>query len=167
MSALCGGYKSYLRILASCCPTLALSPHSLYRFWHYPSSSRLRLSQFLILPPYHKQSHGTHLYQIAYSSTLESDSITELTVEDPNEAFDRLRDTADLKRLLAPGAIIDQMKAEEGGLCAPLQRARSERWRLQAKIAKRQWSRLIEVSIGWRRSAKVCPTDSTVCRARR
>lgn len=34
---------------------------------------------------------------------------------------------------------------ERGGIGAPLGKARSERWRLKAKIAKRQWSRLIEM----------------------
>ena len=119
---------------------------SLYRFWHYPSSSRLRLSQFVILPPYHKQSHGTRLYKQVYSQALSEDAVSELTIEDPNEAFDRLRDSSDLKTLLQPGGIISQMQEEEQGLKAPLRKDRSERWRARAKIAKRQWSRLIEVS---------------------
>ncbi|CAO1626685.1 unnamed protein product [Sympodiomycopsis kandeliae] len=118
---------------------------SLYRFWHYPSSSRLRLSQFVILPPYHKQGHGSQLYNQVYTQVLSDASVSELTIEDPNEAFDRLRDTADLKQLLLSGGIIDQMKGEAEGLNAPVEKMRSERWRSKAKIAKRQWSRLIEM----------------------
>lgn len=120
--------------------------YSLYRFWHYPSSSRLRLSQFVILPPYHKQSNGTQLYSQVYQQVLSQEAVSELTVEDPNEAFDRLRDSADLKTLLQPGGVISQMKQEPEGLKAPLSRKRSEKWRAVAKIAKRQWSRLIEAS---------------------
>ncbi|PWN25918.1 acyl-CoA N-acyltransferase [Jaminaea rosea] len=121
---------------------------SLYRFWHYPSSARLRLSQFIILPPYHKQGHGSRLYAHVYAQAQADEAVTELTIEDPNEAFDQLRDTCDLKTLLQPGGIVAQMKEEQperGGIGAPLGKARSERWRLKAKIAKRQWSRLIEM----------------------
>lgn len=121
-------------------------PHSLYRFWHYPSSSRLRLSQFVILPPYRKQAHGSRLYQQVYAQALAEDGVSELTIEDPNEAFDRLRDSSDLRTLLQPSGIIAQMKEEPAGLHAPLDRSRSEQWRIKAKIAKRQWNRLIEVS---------------------
>lgn len=120
---------------------------SLYRFWHYPSSSRLRLSQFVVLPPYHKQGHGSQLYSEVYRLALEDEAVTELTIEDPNEAFDRLRDTADLKTLLAPGGVIDQAREDGAGIRAPLDRAKSERLRAKAKLAKRQWSRLIEVSL--------------------
>lgn len=125
---------------------------SLYRFWHYPSSSRLRLSQFVILPPYHKQSHGSRLYSQCYSRALADDSVTELTVEDPNEAFDHLRDTADLKYLLRPGGLVQEMNNDKrsdgksgGVLQPPISRVDSERWRLRAKMAKRQWNRLVEM----------------------
>lgn len=120
---------------------------SLYRFWHYPSSSRLRLSQFVVLPPYHKQGHGSQLYSEVYRLALDDEAVTELTIEDPNEAFDRLRDTADLKTLLAPGGVIDQAREDGAGIRAPLDRAKSERLRAKAKLAKRQWNRLIEVSL--------------------
>lgn len=78
--------------------------------------------------------------------------MTELTVEDPNEAFDRLRDTADLRQLLRKGGIADQMGSVEradgkpGGLLVPpLSRHDSEVWRKKAKMAKRQWGRLVEM----------------------
>lgn len=34
---------------------------SLYGFYHFPEKTRLRLSQFVILPPYQKQGHGCKL----------------------------------------------------------------------------------------------------------
>ncbi|PKY01393.1 putative histone acetyltransferase type b catalytic subunit [Aspergillus campestris IBT 28561] len=57
--------------------------------------SRLRISQFLILPPHQGSGHGTHLYTTIHDACVADTTIVELTVEDPNEAFDALRDTAD------------------------------------------------------------------------
>ncbi|KAI9934894.1 hypothetical protein ASPWEDRAFT_175616 [Aspergillus wentii DTO 134E9] len=57
--------------------------------------SRLRIAQFLILPPHQSSGHGTHLYTTIHSACVDDSTIVELTVEDPNEAFDALRDTTD------------------------------------------------------------------------
>ncbi|KAH8424703.1 histone acetyltransferase catalytic subunit HAT1 [Aspergillus melleus] len=57
--------------------------------------ARLRIAQFLILPPHQGSGHGTHLYTTIHTACTDDPTIVELTVEDPNEAFDALRDTAD------------------------------------------------------------------------
>ena len=57
--------------------------------------ARLRISQFLILPPHQTSGHGTHLYVTIQNSCVADATVHELTVEDPNEAFDALRDTVD------------------------------------------------------------------------
>lgn len=57
--------------------------------------ARLRISQFLILPPHQGFGHGTHLYTNILTACADDPTIIELTVEDPNEAFDALRDTVD------------------------------------------------------------------------
>jgi histone acetyltransferase 1 len=57
--------------------------------------SRLRIAQFLILPSHHRAGHGTHLYTTIHAACIADPTIIELTVEDPNESFDALRDTAD------------------------------------------------------------------------
>lgn len=57
--------------------------------------ARLRIAQFLILPPHQGSGHGTHLYSTIHSACFTDPTIVELTVEDPNEAFDALRDTTD------------------------------------------------------------------------
>jgi len=62
-------------------------------------SSRERISQFLILPPYQGQSHGTHLYNAMTSLFLADPFVLQITIEDPNEAMDELRDYCDLARL--------------------------------------------------------------------
>ncbi|PWN51996.1 histone acetyltransferase type B [Violaceomyces palustris] len=117
---------------------------SLYRFWCWPDAARVRLSQFVILPPFQKQGHGGALYSQVHDEMLKRPSVTEMTVEDPSEAFDRLRDGSDLRRLLAPGGFVDGAKAE-GKLRAPLDVKWSESERLKRKIAPRQWSRLVEM----------------------
>ncbi|KAL9097380.1 MAG: hypothetical protein Q9165_000275 [Trypethelium subeluteriae] len=61
---------------------------------------RERISQFLIFPPFRGTSHGTQLYNAMISLFLADPSCLEITVEDPNEAFDDLRDYSDLSRLL-------------------------------------------------------------------
>lgn len=57
--------------------------------------ARLRIAQFLILPSHHRSGHGTHLYTTIHASCIADPTIVELTVEDPNENFDALRDSAD------------------------------------------------------------------------
>ncbi|KAJ5599168.1 Acyl-CoA N-acyltransferase [Penicillium hetheringtonii] len=57
--------------------------------------ARLRIAQFLVLPSHHRSGHGTHLYTTIHAFCLADPTIVELTVEDPNEAFDALRDSAD------------------------------------------------------------------------
>lgn len=61
--------------------------------------SRLRISQFLILPPYQSSGHGSALYNAIYSDALTDSTVPELTVEDPSEEFDVLRDMNDWKVL--------------------------------------------------------------------
>jgi histone acetyltransferase 1 len=66
--------------------------------------SRERISQFIILPPWHRQSHGSHLYNTMIDTFLSDSTVFEITVEDPNESFDKLRDVNDLLRLQADPA---------------------------------------------------------------
>ncbi|CDS01211.1 hypothetical protein, partial [Sporisorium scitamineum] len=117
---------------------------SLYKFWCWPDSSRIRLSQFVILPPFQKQGHGGALYTTVYDQIRQRSSVTELTVEDPSEDFDRLRDGNDLRRLLAPGGFVETAKAE-GKLHAPVDGKWIESKRLEHKLAPRQWARVLEM----------------------
>jgi histone acetyltransferase 1 len=61
--------------------------------------SRERISQFVVLPPYQGQAHGTWLY-LAMTSLFRKDIwCFEITVEEPNEEFDALRDFCDMAYL--------------------------------------------------------------------
>ncbi|RMZ92033.1 hypothetical protein DV736_g726, partial [Chaetothyriales sp. CBS 134916] len=61
--------------------------------------SRLRISQFLILPKYQRGGHGSALYQTIQRQVHADATVAELTVEDPSEEFDKLRDVNDFKLL--------------------------------------------------------------------
>ncbi|EEQ87454.1 histone acetyltransferase 1 [Blastomyces dermatitidis ER-3] len=62
--------------------------------------ARLRIAQFLILHPHQQSGHGSQLYHTIHSACLADPTLHELTVEDPNEAFDYLRDRNDYKTLV-------------------------------------------------------------------
>lgn len=72
---------------------------TLYPFLFYPDRIRLRLSQFLILPAYHRLGLGSKLYRHVYQQALDDPEIAELTVEDPSEEFSIFRLTNDLQIL--------------------------------------------------------------------
>lgn len=111
---------------------------SLYRFWCWPDQTRLRLSQFVILPPYQQQRHGSELYKAVYDAALGDASICELSIEDPSERFDRLRDSCDLARLQRDATLVTK-------LAAPMDRTWYRAARTQYKMAPRQWARILEM----------------------
>ncbi|KAK5083730.1 histone acetyltransferase 1 [Lithohypha guttulata] len=151
-----------------------------YRFWryavprtqatqgsiieHFPNlpsispkqlDSRLRVSQFLLLPPYQKSGHGSQLYQAIYNEVIADQTIYELTVEDPSEEFDQLRDSCDWKVLepqfRAAHLAIDASKPAGSkriervptAVLLPLEVLTSIR--TKNKIAPRQFARLTEL----------------------
>ncbi|KAK7911285.1 histone acetyltransferase type B catalytic subunit [Apiospora marii] len=75
--------------------------------WELPSGDypytelphRARISQFLILPPFQGKGAGAMLYNTIFDLQSKDDFTKEITVEDPNEAFDLLRDLCDMKYL--------------------------------------------------------------------
>ncbi|KAF8894728.1 histone acetyltransferase type B catalytic subunit [Infundibulicybe gibba] len=81
---------------------------SLYPFYCFPEKVRLRLSQFVILPPYQRQGHGSELYKSIYQHILSQPNVAELTVEDPAEAFEDLRDRNDLAMLLSTQRFMEE-----------------------------------------------------------
>lgn len=130
-------------------PTDKLSPKRL--------SSRLRISQFLILPKNQRGGHGSALYNTIYRDALADSTILELTVEDPSEEFDKLKDINDFK-ILRPefekmGLKLNTdsfAKAERGrikrvptGTLLPLDALKN--LRKQYKLAARQFNRLTEL----------------------
>jgi len=96
---------------------------------------------------------------------LSQEHVSELTVEDPAEAFEDLRDRNDLKILLGLKQFMEEgfgtNGPSRGGGVGPIRRTKSssgagkmgppvnkawaEKWRVQLKIAGRQFYRLVEM----------------------
>lgn len=77
---------------------------ALYRFYHYPASLRLRLSQILVLPPYQQKGYGRRLLELLNHVAI-SESVYDLTVEEPVESLQRIRYYIDVPRLLACSSV--------------------------------------------------------------
>jgi hypothetical protein len=91
------------------------------------------------------------LYKSIYDYVVKNDHVSELTVEDPAEAFEDLRDRNDLRMLLNLHAFIDEGfgigseggpvrnkgkgAASRGKMGPPVERAWAEKWRVKLKIA--------------------------------
>ncbi|OCH85215.1 histone acetyltransferase type B [Obba rivulosa] len=146
---------------------------TLYPFFCFPDRVRLRIAQFLILPPYQQEGHGSALYNALYQHVRRSQHVAELTVEDPAEAFEDLRDRNDLMMLrneerfmkeafgdeeehpdedtLADvikgdiGADGGMLRQRRGMLDPPVDKAWAEAWRVELKLAGRQFNRLLEM----------------------
>lgn len=72
---------------------------TVYRFYHYPDSTRLRVGQILVLPPYQRQGHGRRLLEAIYSVAV-SENVFDVTFEEPSDHLQHLRDCIDTLRLL-------------------------------------------------------------------
>lgn len=73
---------------------------ALYHYYFFSKESyemsRVRLSQFLILPPFQRQGLGSTFYDTIMNHYYASNDVKEITVEDPNQEFDNLRDCRDM-----------------------------------------------------------------------
>lgn len=73
---------------------------TVYKFFKYPDSTRLRVSQILVLPPYQCKQNGLYLLEAVYKTAVERDSF-EVTMEEPSNDLQVLRECMDVVRLLA------------------------------------------------------------------
>ncbi|KAI9885616.1 MAG: hypothetical protein M1823_002578 [Watsoniomyces obsoletus] len=117
---------------------------------------RERISQFVILPPNQRQGHGARFYQIMVDAFVRDPSVREITVEDPNEAFDDLRDYCDLVRLrqnpaFSSLAIDTSVQLPPNGGRLPTSKLLPlptlENLRTAHKLAQRQFDRLVEMQL--------------------
>ena len=87
---------------------------TVYRFYAYPDSERARLSQILVLPPYQRQGLGGKMLEAVRKLAIDR-SMRDLTVEDPTDQLQRLRDVHDVKACLKDA---DIMAAVQGAAVA-------------------------------------------------
>jgi histone acetyltransferase 1 len=102
---------------------------------------------------FHPLHTSAELYNALYRYLLTRDDVLELTIEDPAEAFEDLRDKNDLQMLLASDAFtregtIGSRPTSRGKLGPPADKAWAEKWRVQLKIAKVS----TPPSLHWRRT---------------
>lgn len=115
---------------------------------------RSRISQFVILEPFQHKGNGQRLYRPIYRNLLEDPNTFEVTVEDPSEAFDVLRDMADLSFLRDHSEFCDihintSINIPKTGPVPKdiVDKKKLEAVRLKFKIAPRQFSRLVEMHL--------------------
>lgn len=86
------------------------------------------------------------LYSALYQHCLSRSDVAELTVEDPAEAFEDLRDRNDLRHLVSQGITDDPQFLEGIGANQKGNRVQWEQeTRRKYKIAQRQFDRLLEI----------------------
>ncbi|KAG4422659.1 hypothetical protein IFR04_004280 [Cadophora malorum] len=115
---------------------------------------RSRISQFIILPPFQRSGYGSRFYRSIFDFYLAEPETVEITVEDPNYAFDDMRDINDLRRLRAlpefkaikiNGKITPQPEAAIPNNIVDLPALETIRKRM--KIAPRQFLRVVEMHL--------------------
>jgi histone acetyltransferase 1 len=115
---------------------------------------RTRISQFLIMPLFQGKGLGVRLYNHIFEEYIKHPQTVELTVEDPNEAFDDLRDIADLQYLrqlpeFQALRINTDITIPKNGP-APnniVDKAACDAVRAKAKMAPRQFARVLEMQL--------------------
>ncbi|KAJ2841929.1 histone acetyltransferase 1, partial [Coemansia erecta] len=112
---------------------------TVYGFYHWPDMRRMRISQFLVLPPYQNMGHGSALYKAVFADISNDLRIVDLAVEDPSAAFDDMRDLCDLRYLLKHNAF--------EGLRAPVALADVKKLGAKYKLARRQITRCLEIAL--------------------
>lgn len=126
-----------------------------YKYWDYTNGKdfdlnkehkfKARISQFLILPPYQNKGHGSELYKVMFQHWNNDKTISEITVEDPNESFDDLRDRNDLELLYNSGFFneLPSSALDSNGFLV------TDSWITEKqksyKLEKRQFNRLLEM----------------------
>ncbi|KAK0669676.1 putative histone acetyltransferase type B catalytic subunit [Cercophora samala] len=125
---------------------------------------RSRISQFLIIPPFQHLSLGSRLYHAIYQTYLSHPPTKEITVEDPNEAFDDMRDLNDLRHLRT----LPSFQALHINTSTPIPKsgpvpkniideAAAEKVRRAAKMTRRQFYRVLEMQLMSRLGEAVRP----------
>ncbi|QPG75468.1 hypothetical protein FOA43_002823 [Brettanomyces nanus] len=132
-----------------------------YGYWKYPGHKlydasddkiqrryRKKISQFIVLPPFQGKHHGQNLYKAVVDEWLRDPSVEEITVEDPSEEFDDLRDRCDMERLLFERSFMKDLKK------LPISNEWMGEKRKQEKMVPRQFDRCVEMGLVYLKQQK-------------
>lgn len=72
---------------------------TVYQYYAYPKNIRPRISQLLVLPPFQRQGVGAALLRTIYNHYLSMEEVLDITVEDPSQSFQYLRDFVDCQNV--------------------------------------------------------------------
>ncbi|OWR50736.1 histone acetyltransferase type B catalytic subunit [Danaus plexippus] len=112
---------------------------TVFRYYAYPNNVRPRVSQVLTLPPFRKMGICANLLQAIYSHFIAQPEVVDITVEDPSESFQRIRDFVDVKNCESLPAF-QPLKLLQGFSPEMINQARSK-----FKINKKQARRVYEI----------------------
>ncbi|KAB5558720.1 acyl-CoA N-acyltransferase [Coniochaeta sp. 2T2.1] len=125
---------------------------------------RSRISQFIVIPPFQGKGAGSRFYEAIFKQYLEHTPTVEITVEDPNEAFDDMRDICDIVYLRTVPEfqklhIDTSMKMPKHGAVPNniVDPVAYETLRHKVKIAPRQFARVLEMELMSRLPESVRP----------
>ncbi|KAL0486734.1 histone acetyltransferase [Acrasis kona] len=85
---------------------------TVYPFYAYPDTTRVRISQFLILPSFQRKGIGRRLLQSVYDYG-KSINCMEVCVEDPSIDFQMMRDLTDLENYKQVEKDVESVKFNE------------------------------------------------------
>ncbi|XP_059607759.1 histone acetyltransferase type B catalytic subunit [Phlebotomus argentipes] len=74
---------------------------TVYQYYAYPEHVRPRISQLIVLPPFQKLGIGSRLIRTIYDHFESNKSVIDITVEDPSEDFQSIRNYIDAKLCMA------------------------------------------------------------------
>eukprot|EP00958_Prasinococcus_capsulatus_P022471 scaffold3166_cov399-Prasinococcus_capsulatus_cf.AAC.17 len=129
---------------------------TLYNFYCYPESTRVRLSQILVLPPFQRQGFAYDILSHVHTLVLQRSSL-DLSVEEASDAFARVRDLHDLRILLADEGFAAAAKAcsagfagDELSLCfPPLEPRLRNRIHREHKLCRRQIQHCWQLAVSY------------------
>ncbi|XP_061178259.1 histone acetyltransferase type B catalytic subunit-like [Saccostrea echinata] len=112
---------------------------TVYNYYAYPEKLRPRVSQVLILPPFQRMGLCAELLQTFYNDTYRRKEVLDITVEDPSENFQRVRDFVDVKNCQSLSSFRPERLLK--GFSEEMQREAREKF----KLNKRQTRRVYEI----------------------
>ncbi|CAG9793426.1 unnamed protein product [Diatraea saccharalis] len=108
---------------------------TVYRYYAYPRHSRPRISQVLTLPPFRKLGLCASLLQAIYSHFTILPDVIDITVEDPSQDFQRIRDYVDAKNCQTLPAFQPEKLIQ--GFSSEMANQACEKFKINKKQARR------------------------------